>query len=106
VSQATGKRPSARLKARREKSIPGYFANPINSVQTYKGFTIAPKDEGYAYKPSNSPVWEHWSPSLAKAKKHIASITSYTQRKKNPLDPKIQKVGRKIVHFRYLVETR
>lgn len=61
VSQATGKRPSARLKARREKSIPGYFANP------------APKA-----KP----------------------------RKKNPLEPQVQKVGRKIAHFRYLVETR
>ncbi|MBK9497441.1 MAG: hypothetical protein IPO08_23545 [Xanthomonadales bacterium] len=30
-SQATGKKPSPRLKARREKSIPGYFANPISS---------------------------------------------------------------------------
>lgn len=61
VSQATGKRPSPRLKARREKSIPGYFANP-------------------------APV----------ARK----------RKTNPLEPTIQKVGRKVVHFRYLVETR
>lgn len=108
VSQATGKRPSARLKARREKSIPGYFANPIKGQKraAYQADLKSLRIE-YALARAEGD-WD-------KADRIQLAIDAYREdlkkpkakpRKKNPLEPQVQKVGRKIVHFRYLVETR
>lgn len=112
-SQATGKRPTKRLLSRREKSIPGYFANPIKNPITFLGFIIEPKDsDGFYSWHRPGDINAGVAKSLSAAKKEIRFKVDYAKaaeqrvksyRKKNPLVKDIAKVGRIISHFPFIV---
>jgi hypothetical protein len=122
-SQATGKRPSSRLKARREKSIPGYFANPVKpqfrienvedvlfNGRSKKAFELFELNgDSYTFVgaysvPARMPRKDWIDFALMDDSDFDKKVSR--KRKSNPLENNIQKVGRKIAHFRYLVETR
>lgn len=95
-SQATGKRPSARLIDRRERAIPGYFPNPIDDE----------RESSRARRLKEAEKRGDWE--TANAIRFVMSqrkTKAAPKRKKNPIIPGTQKTGRIIHHFRYVVET-